>query len=92
MQAHGVGQRLDHTEAVDAPSNLQREARPTVLIAQRQDAQASPVMGLRLNEVEAPDVVAADRSQPFARAVGQPEAAAGSLSAGTLSPLRRQMR
>jgi hypothetical protein len=38
MQAHGVGQRLDHTETVDASRHVQREARPTVLVNQRQDA------------------------------------------------------
>ena len=61
MQAHGVGQRLDHTEAVDAPRHLQREACPAVLIDQRQDAKASPIVRLGLYEVEAPDVVAVKR-------------------------------
>ena len=35
VQAHGVGQSLDHTEAVDAPGHLQREARPAVLVRMR---------------------------------------------------------
>ncbi len=58
-----------------APSTCRRAlaaARPAVLIDQRQDAQAPAVEGLRLHEVEAPDVVAGEWPQPFARAVVQP--------------------
>jgi hypothetical protein len=38
VQAHRVGQRPDHTQAVDPPGRLQREAGPAVLVDQRQDA------------------------------------------------------
>ena len=58
-----------------------------MLVDQRQDAQGPPIVRLGLYEVEAPDVVTVKRTQPFARAVVQPEAAAGSLSAGDLQPL-----
>ena len=58
-----------------------------MLVDQRQDAQAPAVVGLGLHEVEAPDVVAVERAQAHARAVVQPQAAAGSMSAGDLQPL-----
>lgn len=38
VQAHCVGQRLNHTKAVDALFHLQRQAGPTVLVDHRQDA------------------------------------------------------
>jgi hypothetical protein len=72
VQAHGVRQRLDHAEAVDAPRHLQRQAGATALVDQRQDAQGSAVVGLGLHEIEAPDSVAVERTQAFARAVVQP--------------------
>jgi hypothetical protein len=58
VQAHRVHQRLDHTEAVDAPRHLQRQASPAVLVDQSQDAQAAAIVRLGLHEVEAPDVIA----------------------------------
>lgn len=87
MQAHGVGQRLDHADAVDAPRHLQREARPAMLVDQRQDAQAPAVVRLSLHEVEAPDVIAVKRPQPHARAVVEPGAAARPVLLGDLEPL-----
>ena len=87
MQAHRVGQRLDHTEAVDAPRHLQREAGPAVLVDQGQDAQTPAVVRLPLDEVEAPDVITVERPEPHARAIVQPEAAAGLVLLRDLQPL-----
>src|SRR4051794_1112901 len=80
VQAHRIRQRLDHAQAVDATSDLQRQAGPAVLVDQCQDAQAPPVVRPGLYKVEAPDVVATERPQPHAGALIQPEAAARFVS------------
>ena len=50
-----------------------------MFVDQRQDAQATPVMILAMHKVEAPDVIAMERSQPNAGAIVQPETAAWSI-------------
>ena len=87
MQAHRIGQRLDHTQTVDAPRDLERQAGATVLVDQRQDTQASPVMGLTLHKVEAPDVIAMERPQPHAGAIVQPQPASRPMLLRNLEPL-----
>jgi hypothetical protein len=58
-----------------------------VLVDQRQDAQASPIMGLTLHEVEASDVVAMERPQPHAEAIVQPQPASRPMLSRNLEPL-----
>lgn len=87
MQAHRIGQHLDHAQAVDAPCHLQRETNPIVLVDERQDAQAATVVGLALDEVEAPDVIAMERPQPYAGAIVQPQPASRPMLLRDLEPL-----
>lgn len=75
LQAQRVSQRLNRDEAAGAPCHLQRQARPAMLVDQRQSAQAPPFVGLCLHEVEALDVVAVERTHPHARAVVELEPA-----------------
>ena len=65
------------------------EALSDVLVYQRHDARASAVMGLGLglDEVEAPDVIAVEWSQPHARAVVQPQPTSWSISLWEYQPL-----
>lgn len=67
VQAHRLRLGLDHASAVDAPHDLQCQARPAVRI--NQHARAPAVVGLGLHDVEVPDVVTGERPQVFARAV-----------------------
>jgi hypothetical protein len=87
VQAHRVGQRFDHADAVDAPRHLQGEASPAVLVDQRQDAKAWAVVSLSLHEVEAPDVIAVERTQPHAGTVVEPKSAARPVFLRDLQPL-----
>ena len=87
METHRIRQRLDDAEAVDASRHLQRQASAAVLVDQRQDAQAPTVMGLALDEVEAPDVIAMERPQPHAGSIVQPQAAAWLMLLRDLQPL-----
>jgi hypothetical protein len=57
-----------------------------LFVNQRQDVQALPVVRLGLHEVEALDMTAVERTESVARAVFQPQAAAGSMSAEGLQP------
>jgi hypothetical protein len=66
VQTLGVGQRLDDTQAFDATCDLQRQTNPAVCVDQLQDLQATPVMGLALDEVEAPNLIAVKRPLPHA--------------------------
>ena len=54
---HYVRHRLDDAEAVNPTSHTDREALPGELIDQRHEAQSATVMGLRLDEVVAPNMV-----------------------------------
>jgi hypothetical protein len=57
------------------------------LVDQRQDARIPPVVRLGLHEVEAPDAIAAQRTQPDARTVVQPETAARPMWIEAIRPL-----
>lgn len=58
MQIHCISQRLGHTQTVDARCDLQHQANAAVYVGQRQDVQTPTVVGLALDEFEAPDVIA----------------------------------
>ena len=84
---HHVGHRFDDAQAVDATSYPDRQAFPGELIDQSQQSELTTVMGLRLNEVVAPDMVAMLRSQSDAGSVVEPEPAAWPLLPGYFQPL-----
>lgn len=62
----GISEADVRSIGVDAPHDPQLQTDPAVLGNQREDAQASPNVGLGLDDVEAPDVVVVKRQQPHA--------------------------
>ena len=82
---HHVSHRLDDTEAVDAACP-DRQAFPSELVDQGHQLNLAPIMGLSLDEVVAPDMIAMLRPQADARSVVQPEPAARSLLPGYFKP------
>ena len=79
---HHVGHGVDDAEAVDATGHPDRQAFPRELVDQRHQSELAAVMGLRLDEVVAPDMVAMLRSQPDAGSVVEPQPAARPLFPG----------
>ena len=69
---HHIGHRLDDPEAVDAARNPDREALPGELVDQCHQPEFATVVGLCLDEVVAPHMIAVLRPQPNARAVIEP--------------------
>jgi hypothetical protein len=76
---HYVGHRVDDTEAVDAASNPDCQALSGELVNQRHQQDLAAVVGLGLDEVVAPDMVAVLRSQPDAGTIVEPEPASRPL-------------
>ena len=58
-----------------------------VTVSSRGDTRAPAVVRLSLHEVEAPEVIVVERTQPQAGTVVQPKPAARSMPAGDLQPL-----
>jgi len=79
---HHISHRLDDAKAVDSASHPDRKALPSELVDQRHQSELSPVMGLRLDEVIAPHMIAMPRPQPDTRSVVQPKPPAWSLLSG----------
>jgi len=79
---HHIGHGVDDAEAVDATGHPDRQAFPRELVDQRHQSELAAVMGLRLDEVVAPDMVAMLRSQPDAGSVVEPQPAARPLFPG----------
>ena len=71
-----------HTEFLTVP-----QAFPGELVNQGHEPEPSTIMGLRLNEVVAPDMIAVPRSQPNAGAVIEPQPPSRLLPFGYLKPL-----
>jgi hypothetical protein len=84
---HHVGHGVDDAEAVDATGHPDRQAFPRELVDQRHQSELATVMGLRLDEVVAPHMVAVLRSQPDAGSVVEPQPAARPLLPGYFQPL-----
>ena len=63
---HHVRQRLDDDQAVDAASNPDSQALATMFVDQCHETDATAVMGLSLDEVIAPHMIAMHRPQPDA--------------------------
>ena len=84
---HHVGHRIDDTEAVDATGYPDRQTFAGELIDQCHQSELAAVVGLRLDEVIAPDVVAMLRPQPYAGSVIEPEPASRPLFPGYFQPL-----
>jgi len=55
---HHVGHRLDDAKAVDATGHPDGQAFPSELINQGHQSDLAPIVGLRLDEVVAPDMIA----------------------------------
>lgn len=84
---HDVGHRLEDTEAVDPARNPDRQAFAGELIDQRQQPELAAILCLGFDEVVAPHVIAAFRSQPDARTVVEPKTASRLVFLGNLQPL-----
>ena len=84
---HHVGHRVDDAEAVDATGHLDRQAFPGKLVDQGHQPQLAAIVGLGLDKVVAPDMIAMLRPQADARAVIEPEPAAWLLLSGYFEPL-----
>jgi hypothetical protein len=84
---HHVGHRLDDTQAVDATGYPDRQAFPGEFVDQGHQPKFAPIVGLRLDEVVAPDMVAMLRPQTDARSVVEPEPAARPMLPGYFQPL-----
>src|SRR6266480_105852 len=70
---HHVSHGLDDADAVDPARHIDCQAFPAELVDQRHQSELAPIVGLRLNEVVVPDVVAMLWSQPDAGSVVEPE-------------------
>lgn len=84
---HHIGHRLDDAKAVDPAGHPDRQAFPGELIDQRHQSEFATVVGLRLNEVVAPYMIAMLRSQPDAGSVVEPEPAPRPLLPRYFQPL-----
>lgn len=69
---HHVRHRLDDAEAVDAASDPDRQALAGVLVDQRHQPDATTVMGLSLDEVVTPDMIAMLWPQPDTGSIIEP--------------------
>lgn len=84
---HHVGHCLDDAEAVDATRHTDGQTFPGKLIDQGHQAELAAVMGLCLDKIVAPDMIAVLRPQPDAGSVIQPEPASRPLFPGHFQPL-----
>ena len=84
---HHVGHRLDDAEAFDTTRHTDGQAFPGELIDQSHQTELATVMGLRLDKIVAPDMIAVLRPQPDAGSVIQPEPASRLLFPGHFQPL-----
>ena len=79
---HHIGHGLDDAKTVDPSSHPDRKALPGELVDQRHQSEFSSVMGLCLDEVVAPHMIAMLWSQSDAGSVVEPESAPRALFAG----------
>jgi hypothetical protein len=84
---HHIGHRFDDPKAVDATRHPDRQAFPGELVNQGHEPEPSTIMGLRLNEVVAPDMITVLRPQPNAGAVVEPQPPSRLLPFGYFKPL-----
>jgi hypothetical protein len=84
---HHVGHRLKDAEAVDPTSHPDRQAFPGELVDQGHQPNLAPIVGLRLDEVVTPNMIAMLWSQPDAGSVVEPEPASRLLLPGYFQPL-----
>jgi len=74
-----IRHRCKHAEAVDPSCHPDRQAFPDKLVDQGHQPELAPVISLRLNEVEAPNMIAMLRPQPDAGSIVEPEPASRPL-------------
>ena len=79
---HHIRHGLDDAKAVDLASYPDRKALPGKFVDQRHQSELSPIMGLRLDEVIAPHMIAMSWSQSDARSVIEPESTSRLLLPG----------
>jgi hypothetical protein len=84
---HGVGQDVDHVGTVDSASHMDCQAFACVFVDQVEHAHRPSVVGERADEVVRSDVIPVLRSQPYTRAVVQPQADTRLLLLWNLQPL-----
>ena len=84
---HYVGHRFKDAEAVDPTRHPDRQAFSGELVDQGHQPNLAPVVGLRLDEVITPDMIAMLWSQTDAGSVVQPEPAARLLLLRYFQPL-----
>ena len=84
---HRIGHRLDDPKAVNATSHSDCQAFPGELVNQGHEPELSTIVGLRLNEVVAPDMIAMLRSQSNAGTVVEPQPPSRLLPFGYFKPL-----
>lgn len=84
---HHVGHRLDDAKAVDPARDADGQAFPGELIDQSHEAESAAVIGLRLDKVVAPDMIAMLRPEPDAGSIVQPEPATRLVFPGYFQPL-----
>ena len=87
-----VRQCGEHIFMFELTSNNQRQALPTGLVDDGQDAELATIMRAAFDEVVRPHMPRIFPTQSDARAVVQPQPAALWLALRTLSPSRRQIR
>lgn len=69
---HHIGQRLDDAKTIDAASDPDGQALASELVDQGQQPDTTTIMGLRLDKIIAPDMIAMSRSEPDARPIVEP--------------------
>jgi len=84
---HDVGHRLEHTEAVDAARHPDGQAFAGELVDQGHQPELVAIVGLGLNKVVGPDMIAPFRPQPDAGSIVEPEPASWPLFLGYFEPL-----
>jgi hypothetical protein len=78
---------LEHTEAVDPARHPDGQALAGILINQRHQPDLAAIVGLGLNKVVGPDMIAPFRPEPDAGSVIEPEPASWPLFLGDFEPL-----
>ena len=73
IHQHGIGQRFYDANGIDPPRNPDGQAFAGELVDQRHQTDPTPVVGLGLDKVEAPDMIGIFWSQPDAGTVVEPK-------------------
>src|SRR5215510_11318454 len=86
-QDEQIGENVDHIDRLELAGDTDRQAFVGKLVNDIEHPISASIVGVILDKVVGPDVIAVLRPQPDARSVGQPEPAALGLFIGDLQPL-----